>query len=741
MGGLDQDKSEERKYDHGFFSSEVNTLAALSETFFPPLSPTCCFQAAEEENQTPITKAVRSFMEASASEPPIPDEVAELIWKRAFLDGLVMMRIVLLLLSSRMGTLLLCGRHCLGGKWPYINRFSSMTLSKREQVLQAWFKHRIFTPIRTTLVFFKATILYNIFTRVDQNGENPLWEAIGYNIDKVDDVPNDRPLQKGIIETSHAKDSTELHTSLTNKGLQVTEDRRKNVLKIKCDAVVVGSGCGGGVAAATLAGSGLKVVVLEKGEYYGPADYSPFEGPSLENLYESGGSHPSVGGQISVLAGSAVGGGSAINWSACIRTPEPVLREWAEDYRIPVFGSREYVSAMDVVCKRLGVTEDCKMESLQNQVLRKGCRNLGLDVEKVPRNSSEGHYCGSCGYGCRRGDKKGSDRTWLVDAVNNGAVILTACKAERLMFGSNRTRTSTRKMKCLGVIAKSSNQNIMGKLQIEAKVTISAGGTIHTPLLLQSSHLKNPNIGRHTRLHPVTMSWGYFPDSVSDLKGKSTEGGVITSVHKVFGSDNKLQAIIETPLLGPGQFSSIFPWVSGLDIKQRMLKFTRTSNMITIIRDQGSGKVNTDGRISYNLENSDRENFRAGVRRSLRILVAAGAVEVGTYQSDGQRLRCKGVSDEELNEFLDTVSPEGGPMSGVKNFTVHSSAHQMGSCRMGINEEDGAVDENGESWEAEGLYVCDASVLPTAVGVNPMITIMATAYHISKGIAARTQKI
>ncbi|KAK8984148.1 hypothetical protein V6N11_029471 [Hibiscus sabdariffa] len=75
MGGLDQEKSEERKYDHGFFSSEVNTLAAMSETFFPPLSPTCCFQAAEEENQTPITKAVRFFMEASASQPPIPDEV------------------------------------------------------------------------------------------------------------------------------------------------------------------------------------------------------------------------------------------------------------------------------------------------------------------------------------------------------------------------------------------------------------------------------------------------------------------------------------------------------------------------------------------------------------------------------------------------------------------------------------------------------------------------------------------
>ncbi|KAE8717663.1 Long-chain-alcohol oxidase FAO2 [Hibiscus syriacus] len=700
----------DRKYDHGLFSSELNTLAAVAETLFPPLSPTCC----HEENQTPSSKAVWSFMEASASESPIPNEAAEAIWKRASLECLTLVRIVLLLLSSGIGTLLLCGRHCLGGKWPYINRFSSIPVAKREQVIQSWLKHRIFTPIRSAFVFLKLIILYHVFVRVDKNGENPLWEAIGYNIDKVEDVPNEKPLKKGIVETLLAKDVTDLCNSLTKKGLQVTEDQRKNVVKIKCDAVVVGSGCGGGVAAATLASSGMKVIVLEKGEYYGPVDYSPFEDNDSRRLY--------------------VGGGSAVNWSACIRTPEPLLREWAEECKLSVFKSREYQSAMDIVFKRLGVTEDCKLESLQNQVLRKGCRNLGLEVEKVPRNSSEGHYCGSCGYGCRRGDKKGTDKTWLVDAVNNGAVILTACKAEKLMLEPNKTRTSTRKLKCLGVIAQSSNQNIKKKLQIEANVTISACGALNTPLLMYSGGLKNPNIGQNLHLHPVTLAWGYFPDSISDLEGKSTEGGVITSVHQVLGSDNKLQAIIETPLMGPGQFISVCPWVSGLDIKQRMLRFPRTATMLTIIRDRGTGKVETDGRISYKFEKLDRENIRAGLRRALRVLVAAGAVEVGTYRSDGQRMRCKGVKDDELGEFLDTVSADGGPLSYVENWTVHCSAHQMGSCRMGVNEKDGAVDENGESWEAQGLFVCDASVLPSAVGFNPMITVMSTAYCISEGI-------
>ena len=125
-------------------------------------------------------------------------------------------------------------------------------------------------------------------------------------------------------------------------------------------------------------------------------------------------------------------------------------------------------------------------------------------------------------------------------------------------------------------------------------------------------------------------------------------------------------------------------------------------------------KSNGSLNIHYKLRSDDATRARAGVEKALRVLVAAGAVEVGSHHQQLESFKINGNHSDFEDYVNRVVNEDGAPLY---------TAHQTGSCRMGVKEGEGAVDEMCESWEMEGLYLGDGSVLPTACGVNPMVTI------------------
>lgn len=234
------------------------------------------------------------------------------------------------------------------------------------------------------------------------------------------------------------------------------------------------------------------------------------------------------------------------------------------------------------------------------------------------------------------------------------------------------------------------------------------------------------------------MGWGYFPDTPSseviwpEADKKSYKGGILTAMSKVTVNpeDSGHNAIIQTPALHPGMFASLFPWSSGLEFKTKMRNFSRTTHIFALARDKGSGTVTNPSTISYKFDNADEENLKKGLERVLRILAAAGAEEIGTHHGRGKTLKVKEASLEELEQFVKEESSR-----PVKNLSTSiCSAHQMGSCRMGVDSSSSAVDSKAETWEVERLFVADSSVFPTALGVNPMVTIQAISYCTAQSV-------
>jgi choline dehydrogenase-like flavoprotein len=535
---------------------------------------------------------------------------------------------------------------------------------------------------------------------VGADGRNPNWEGLGYPGPPAIEPPGRR-----------------LATWTPPAGAEPVQ--------LAADVVVVGSGSGGGVVAGELAGAGVDVVVLEAGGHYEEEDFPSDELSALTELYWRGGLNLTEEGNVAMLAGATLGGGSTINWQNCVRPSQPVRENWATEHGLDGVGDADFDDHLDAVLDRISATSACTDLNGVNQRLADAADALGWSWTRSVRNTDEATYdpatAGHVGFGDRTGSKQGTLRTYLRDAADAGARIVCRARVVRVLVEDGHAA---------GVEAELLlPSGARRPLTVRAETVVVAAGALETPAVLLRSGIGGPAVGRHLRLHPVPMITGLYDEDLRAWWG-APQGTIIDEHRAVISGHGYL---VETAHIHPAITAAAVPWTSGRGHKLIMGRFSRLGTFIAVTRDHGGGTVTIDERgegvVRYPLEDPiDEEVRRHAVRSLIELQVAAGASVV----LDTHRELVMWRRGEDVEDFIRRAQQAGSGAGG----RVLSSAHQMGTARMGSVAGNSVADPEGQLHDTPGVWIGDASAFPTAVGSNPMLTCMALARRTAHAILA-----
>ncbi len=494
--------------------------------------------------------------------------------------------------------------------------------------------------------------------------------------------------------------------------------------RIDCDVVVIGTGAGGAAAGVEFARAGRRVVFLEAGGAFSARDFARRSLPwSLTRLWSSRGAQTSAPGSstspvVLVPSGRVVGGSTVLNSAICFKPPEHRLREWCARTGSGLFDPASFGLVVDEVWGRIGVAPThAGIGRRNNQLFEQGCRALGFTHAWMNRNAPGCVGCGVCQLGCPSGGKASVDKSLLPEALNRGATILTHARARQVVLQGGRAT---------GVdveIVDPLTERVTGDLHVAASVVVVAANALFSPLVLQRSGITHPHLGQHLAIHPGVAVLGEFADPVVMWDG-------VPQGYYAFCPDDD-HALLETANAGPAEMFSLLSRPGDVDSVRRLAHLAMAGAMI---RDTGTGTVSLDDddgiprpRFTVGFTDRDLQAFRAGARAIVRAWFAAGARRVAPGVTP---LR---FVDNERDAFA--IVDE---LVEARRLAQPYGSHPHGTCRMGPADgpHAGVVDDRGAVYGTQGLYVMDGSVFPTTLGVNPQVTIMATATALARRAAA-----
>jgi choline dehydrogenase-like flavoprotein len=472
----------------------------------------------------------------------------------------------------------------------------------------------------------------------------------------------------------------------------------------RCDVVVVGSGAGGAAAARALSEAGLSVIVVEDGGYHDASTYSTDPIEALPNLYRDAGMTVCEGRPtIPLPVGRCVGGTTVINSGTCFRGPADVLAGWRERFGIP--WATELDGEFEEVERALAVKRLPPGRVGRNaELCRIGAEALGVSNGPIARNAGDVVCCATCPTGCALDAKRAMHVSELPRAVAAGCRIRARARVRSVIVEGGRA---------VGV-------RCAGGYEVRARAVLLAGGALGTPELLLSQGLANSSglVGRHLRIHPACWVGASFDEPVRGWDGVMQSWAV--------DEWNDRGLFLEATFT-PLSFGSQWLPGSGAAYMRALERYGHVAVIGVHLSDRSEGRVALRGRrsrITYRLTHDDADALRFGIARAADVHFAAGAREV--YPQAGRVTVLK--PGEQVRKI-----EQGRFRLGEMRLEAF---HPMGTARMGSDPRNSVVSPSGETHDLPGLWVADASLFPTSLRVNPMVTIMAFARRIASTLAA-----
>lgn len=493
--------------------------------------------------------------------------------------------------------------------------------------------------------------------------------------------------------------------------------------EVETDICVIGSGAGGAVVAYHAAAAGKNVMLLEEGKHFSAAEMVHHEGTMVAKTYRDGGLQTTVDLDMSIIQGKCLGGTTVINNAICLRLNDADLYEISQPdiyerwRRLGAnIDAQKLNASFDRVEKMIHVERISPQITSRNadvllegweRLIKNGGGNRDYKYGLFRKNYQNCAGCGYCNFGCPYGRKMSMLETYIPAAVEHGARVVTECHAEKLIRQGSRIA---------GVSCRFPDGR---RLEVRAKKVVVACGAIASSVLLLNSGIRR-NVGKRFSFNAACLMLAKFRETMNSYDGVQMPGYIDTG-----------EAMLEAWFAPPMAFAGVVPGWFDTHF-EHMANYHRFACAGVLIGTENNAHVkrttllrNMFGPVVYEMTAGDLEKLKRGMALLAQIYFAYGAEAV--YPSTFADLEMRPGdfdSPAAINDFINANIRRPDDL-------ILNSSHPQGGNAMSDDPRYGVVDSRFKVHGCDNLFVCDASVFPTTIRINPQLTIMAMADYAS----------